>query len=57
MLGMHDLNVIALWFIKGMVIDMYIHADGNWKVNNYIVRWYRNVIVVTNIETRRTSKA
>ncbi len=25
-------------------------------VNNYIVRWYRHVIVVTNIITRRTSK-
>ncbi len=27
------------------------------KVNNYIVRSYRDVIVVTNIVTRRTSKA
>ncbi len=27
------------------------------EVNNYIVRAYRDVIVVTNIVTRRTSKA
>ncbi len=27
------------------------------KVKNYIVRSYRDVIVVTNVETRRTSKA
>ncbi len=28
-----------------------------WGVNNYIVRSYRDVIVVTNTATRRTSKA
>ncbi len=27
------------------------------KVNNYIVRSYRDVIVVTNTATRRTNKA
>ncbi len=32
-------------------------GGGHFEVNNYIVRSYRNVIVVINILTRRTNKA
>ncbi len=33
------------------------HGNLNDHVNNYIVRSYRDVIIVTNIATRRTNKA
>ncbi len=44
----HGLNK-RLW-LTGVV-------GNNRKVNNYIVMSYRDVIVVTNIVTRRTNKA
>ncbi len=38
------------WFCCCFIIQVYLP-------NNYIVRSYRDVIVVANIVTRRTSKA
>ncbi len=37
--------------------DSSSYVPVTMKVNNYIVRSYRDVIVVTNIVTRRTSKS
>ncbi len=37
--------------------DEHSNINKLCEVNNYIVRSYRDVIAVTNIVTRRTSKA
>ncbi len=53
-------------YIKGIITDRlqniyidrydeYINSPDNW-MKNYIVRSYRDVIVVTKIATRRSSK-
>ncbi len=44
--------VLIVAFNKKQIIPKF-----NVQVNNYIVRSYRDVIVVANIVTRRTSKA
>ncbi len=42
--------------IRKAVILTLIRSHPPNRMNNYIVRSYRDVIVVTNIATRRTSK-
>ncbi len=37
--------------------DSMLYFEGKYKLNNYIVRSYRDVIVVTNTAARRTNKA
>ncbi len=46
-------------FFSGCITEesSYVGISGLFVVNNYIVRSYIDVIVVTNILTRRTSKA
>ncbi len=44
------------YFCHLYALDTFIH-NRYLEVNTYIVRSYRDVIVVTNIVKRRTSKA
>ncbi len=42
---------------EGLYIYILMNNNDTGPMNNYIVRSYRDVIVVTKIATRRTSKA
>ncbi len=40
-----------------MCMHLYVCISISYQVNNYIVKSYRDVIVVTNTATRRTNNA